>query len=79
MTRSSKMPVAKVLKPEQVDSRLYPAVVKVLDTVLQSLNQMRVLSIVDDNPDLAAAVEARGCFTRARRSVTISDNPILFG
>lgn len=63
------MPVAKVLKPEQVDSRLYPAVVKVLDTVLQSLNQMRVLSIVDDNPDLAAAVEARVCFTTARRSV----------
>jgi signal recognition particle subunit SRP68 len=72
MTRSSKMPVTKALKPEQVDSRLYPAVVKVLDTVLQSLNQMRVLSIVDDNPDLAAAVEARASFTRARRSVAIS-------
>lgn len=54
-------------KPEQVDSRLYPAIVKLLDTVLQSLNQMRTLSIVDDNPDLAGAVEARTSFTNARR------------
>ncbi|KAK2462109.1 hypothetical protein APHAL10511_006572 [Amanita phalloides] len=72
MARGSKMPVAKVLKPEQVDGRLYPAVVKVLDTVLQSLNQMRVLSIVDDNPDLAAAVEARASFTRARRCLYLA-------
>lgn len=55
-------------KPGQVDSRLYPAVVKLLDTVLQSLNQMRTLSIVDDSPDLASAVEARLTFTKARRS-----------
>lgn len=75
MTRSSKMPVTEALKPEQVDNRLYPAVVKVLDTVLQSLDQMRVLSIVDDNPDLAAAVEARASFTRARRLVATSDKP----
>ncbi|KAF8624823.1 hypothetical protein AX15_005710 [Amanita polypyramis BW_CC] len=72
MTRGSKLPVAKALKPEQVDSRLYPAVVKVLDTVLQSLNQMRNLSIVDDNPDLAAAVDARVSFTRARRCLYLA-------
>ncbi|KAF9455522.1 hypothetical protein BDZ94DRAFT_1327528 [Collybia nuda] len=59
-------------KPEQVDSRLYPAVVKLLDTVLQSLNQMRTLSIVDDSPDLAAAVEARTSFTKARRCLYLS-------
>lgn len=54
-------------KPEQVDGRLFPAVVKLLDTVLQSLDQMRTLTIVDDSPDLASAVEARLTFTKARR------------
>ncbi|KAJ6573919.1 hypothetical protein DFH09DRAFT_1032099 [Mycena vulgaris] len=53
--------------PDQVDARLFPAVVKLLDTVLQSLNQMRALSVVDDSPDLASAVEARLSFTKARR------------
>ncbi|KAF8640828.1 hypothetical protein AX17_000477 [Amanita inopinata Kibby_2008] len=72
MTRSSRMPAPNTLKPEQVDSRLYPAVVRVLDTVLQSLNQMRSLSIIDDNPDLAAAVEARASFTRARRCLYLA-------
>ncbi|KAG6902976.1 hypothetical protein C0995_008549 [Termitomyces sp. Mi166 len=59
-------------KAEQVDSRLYPAVVKLLDTVLQSLDQMRTLSIVDDSPDLASAVEARISFTKARRCLFLS-------
>lgn len=57
------------VKHKQVDMRLYPAVVKLLDTVVQSLDQMRTLSIVDDNPDLAHAVEARLTFTKARRYV----------
>ncbi|CAK5279847.1 unnamed protein product [Mycena citricolor] len=56
-------------KPEQVDGRLFPALVKLLDTVLQSLTQMRTLSIVDESPDLAAAVEARLSYTKARRSL----------
>ncbi|KAG6854069.1 hypothetical protein C0991_010816 [Blastosporella zonata] len=59
-------------KVEQVDSRLYPAVVKLLDTVLQSLDQMRTLSIVDDSPDLASAVEARTSFTKARRCLFLA-------
>ena len=50
-----------------VDARLYPAIVKLLDTVLQSLEQMRTLSIVDESADLAAAVDARLAFTKARR------------
>ncbi|KAG1832905.1 hypothetical protein DFJ58DRAFT_229342 [Suillus subalutaceus] len=54
-------------KKEHVDARLYPAVVKLLDTVIQSLAQMRNLSIVDESPDLASAVEARLTFTKARR------------
>ncbi|CAA7264674.1 unnamed protein product [Cyclocybe aegerita] len=54
-------------KARPVDNRLYPAVVKLLDTVLQSLTQMRTLSVVDDNPDLASAVEARIAFTNTRR------------
>ncbi|KAJ7773075.1 hypothetical protein B0H16DRAFT_1363121 [Mycena metata] len=52
---------------QSVDVRLFPALVKLLDTVLQSLTQMRALSIVDDSPDLAAGVEARVAFTKARR------------
>ncbi|KAI0369944.1 hypothetical protein BV20DRAFT_967304 [Pilatotrama ljubarskyi] len=51
----------------QVDSRLYPAIVKLLDSVLQSLEQMRTLTIVDESPDLASAVEARLAYTKARR------------
>ncbi|KAH7883995.1 hypothetical protein F5I97DRAFT_1897342 [Phlebopus sp. FC_14] len=54
-------------KTEQVDARLYPAIVKLLETVLQSLTQMRNLSIVDESLDLASAVEARITFTKARR------------
>jgi signal recognition particle subunit SRP68 len=50
-----------------VDTRLYPAMVKLFDTILQSLNQMRTLSIVDESPDLAAAVDGRISFTNARR------------
>ncbi|KAK7064783.1 signal recognition particle subunit SRP68 [Favolaschia claudopus] len=59
-------------KSEQVDARLFPAVVKLLDTVLQSLNQMRALSVVDDSPDLASAVEARLSFTKARRCLFLA-------
>ncbi|TCD61181.1 hypothetical protein EIP91_008806 [Steccherinum ochraceum] len=51
----------------QVDARLFPAIVKLLDTIIQSLNQMRTLSVVDDSPDLASAVDARIAFTKARR------------
>jgi signal recognition particle subunit SRP68 len=58
--------------PEQVDGRLFPAVVKLLDTVLQSLNQMRALSVVDDSPDLVSAVEARVSFTKARRCLFLA-------
>ncbi|KAF8665085.1 hypothetical protein AX16_000553 [Volvariella volvacea WC 439] len=59
-------------KPEQVDGRLYPAVVKLLDTVLQSLEQMRTLSIVEDSPDLATAVDARITYTKARRCLYLA-------
>lgn len=54
-------------KERAVDTRIYPAVVKLFDTILQSLNQMRTLSIVDESPDLAAAVDSRVSFTNARR------------
>lgn len=66
------VPASSKSKNEQVDARLYPAVVKVLDTVLQSLEQMRTLSIVDESPDLATAVEARILFTKARRCLFLS-------
>ncbi|EMD41387.1 hypothetical protein CERSUDRAFT_109985 [Gelatoporia subvermispora B] len=54
-------------RDKQVDARLFPAVVKLLDSVIQSLNQMRTLTVVDENPDLASATEARLSFTQARR------------
>ncbi|KDR84735.1 hypothetical protein GALMADRAFT_233049 [Galerina marginata CBS 339.88] len=69
---SSKKPASGKAKAEPVDSRLYPAVVKLLDTILQSLTQMRTLSLVDDNPDLASAIEARLAFTNARRCAYLS-------
>ena len=52
---------------EPVDARLYPAVVKLLDTILQSLEQMRTLSIVEESPDLASAIDVRIGYTKARR------------
>ncbi|KAI0344235.1 hypothetical protein BDW22DRAFT_1355574 [Trametopsis cervina] len=52
---------------EHVDARVFPAVVKLLDTIIQSLTQMRTLSIVDDSPDLATAVDARISYSKARR------------
>ncbi|KAJ7238993.1 hypothetical protein B0H12DRAFT_1136495 [Mycena haematopus] len=70
-SESSSQARAPKAKPE-VDSRLFPAVIKLLDTVLQSLNQMRALSVVDDSPDLASAVEARLSFTKARRCLFLA-------
>ncbi|THG94787.1 hypothetical protein EW026_g6749 [Hermanssonia centrifuga] len=52
---------------EHVDARLFPAVVKLLDTIIQSLTQMRTLTVVDDSPDLATVIDARISFTKARR------------
>ena len=67
--RAPRAPGSGAPKPrkERVDARLYPAIVKLLDTTIQSLEQMRALTIVDESPDLASAVEARQEFTKARR------------
>ncbi|KAF8917331.1 hypothetical protein CPB85DRAFT_1558832 [Mucidula mucida] len=54
------------------DGRVYPAVVKLLDTVMQSLIQMRALSIVDDNSDLASGVDARISYTKASRCLYLA-------
>ena len=56
---STASPGSKSARKAPVDARLFPAVVKLLDSVLQSLEQMRALPIVDDSPDLAAAADAR--------------------
>jgi len=63
----SKTASSRSQKGATVDTRLYPAIVKLFDTVLQSLNQMRTLSIVDESPDLAAAVDSRVSLANARR------------
>ncbi|KIY64516.1 hypothetical protein CYLTODRAFT_457145 [Cylindrobasidium torrendii FP15055 ss-10] len=54
------------------DGRVYSAVVKLYDAIMQSLNQMRILSIVDDNPDLSAGVDARIAFTKAERCLYLA-------
>lgn len=51
----------------QTDARVNPAVVKLLDTTLQGLTQMRNLSIVDESADLANAVDARIAYTKGQR------------
>jgi signal recognition particle subunit SRP68 len=51
------------------DPRVNPAIVKIYDTVLQSLNRMRTLTIVDESPDVATATEARIAYIKAARSV----------
>lgn len=56
----------------EVDSRLYPAVVKLLDAVVQSLTQMRSLSIVDDHPTLPSAVDARLTFSNTKRCIYLA-------
>ncbi|KAG8889510.1 hypothetical protein FRB98_003984 [Tulasnella sp. 332] len=52
---------------QQTDPRVYPAVIKTLDTVLQSLDQMRTLSITDESQDIASALDVRISFTKAKR------------
>jgi len=42
-------------------------VIKTLDTVLQSLEQMRALSITDESTDVASALDVRMSWTRAKR------------
>ncbi|KAK0198080.1 hypothetical protein F5146DRAFT_1131089 [Armillaria mellea] len=59
-------------KPGQVDARVYPAIVKLLDTIMQGLTQMRTLSIVDDNPDLSSGVDARISYTKASRCLYLA-------
>ena len=63
---SSHQPCSSLGK-EKVDGRLFPAVLKLLNTVLQNLAQMRTLSIVDESPDLSSCVDGRISFTKSRR------------
>ena len=69
---STASPGSKSARKAPVDARLFPAVVKLLDSVLQSLEQMRALPIVDDSPDLAAAADARLAYTKARRCLALA-------
>ncbi|KAH7104344.1 hypothetical protein BKA62DRAFT_694378 [Auriculariales sp. MPI-PUGE-AT-0066] len=54
------------------EARLYPAVLKLLDTALQSLTQQRALSIIDESAHLASAIEARLSAVRARRCIYLA-------
>lgn len=58
------------------DPRVNPAVVKIYDSILQNLNQMRTLTIVDESSDVAAATEARIAYIRAKRYVLSSNQTI---
>ncbi|KZS90358.1 hypothetical protein SISNIDRAFT_457898 [Sistotremastrum niveocremeum HHB9708] len=55
-----------------VDGRLNPALVKLLDTISQSLNQMRTLSVVDESADLATELDARILYTKAWRCLYLA-------
>lgn len=55
-----------------VDPRINPGLVKLYDTILQSLEQMRNLSIVDESIDLVPSVESRLAFSRAKRYVSFT-------
>ncbi|KAL5495759.1 SRP68 [Sanghuangporus weigelae] len=57
---------------DRTDARVNPAIVKLLNTVVQSLEHMRSLSIVEEAPDLATAVEVRLAFTKSRRCVYLA-------
>ncbi|KAG8733106.1 hypothetical protein FRC11_008681 [Ceratobasidium sp. 423] len=57
---------------QTADHRVAPAVVKLLDTILQSLNQMRSLSVVDESADLTMAIEGRLSYTKAKRALFLS-------
>ncbi|EUC65497.1 signal recognition particle subunit SRP68, putative [Rhizoctonia solani AG-3 Rhs1AP] len=57
---------------QAVDHRVALAVVKLLDTILQSLNQMRSLSVVDESADLTMAIEGRLSYTKAKRAFFLS-------
>ncbi|KLO06310.1 hypothetical protein SCHPADRAFT_882944 [Schizopora paradoxa] len=71
---TSRHPAKGVKAPQadQQDARVNPAVVKILDTVLQSLTQMRALTVVEENPYLTNAVEARLAFTKSRRCLFLA-------
>lgn len=60
---------AEATSSSKLDPRLPPALIKLLDTILQSLTQMRNLSIVDDSPspELSGGIDARIAWTKARR------------
>jgi signal recognition particle subunit SRP68 len=53
------------------DPRVNPAVVKIYDSILQTMNQMKALTVADESPDVAAATEARIAYIRGARSVTV--------
>jgi signal recognition particle subunit SRP68 len=50
-----------------VDPRINPGLVKLYDTILQSLEHMRNLSVVDESIDLVPSVECRLAFSKAKR------------
>lgn len=54
------------------DPRLHPALIKLLDAILQSLAQMHSLSIVDDSPELCERVERRVEVVKGRRCLSLS-------
>ncbi|EJD04471.1 uncharacterized protein FOMMEDRAFT_122270 [Fomitiporia mediterranea MF3/22] len=59
-------------KEIKFDARINPAIVKLLNTVVQTLEHMRSLNIVEDNPDLTNAVETRLEYTKARRCLYLA-------
>ncbi|KAH8799621.1 hypothetical protein DL96DRAFT_1672399 [Flagelloscypha sp. PMI_526] len=72
VSESSKVDKSSKSASSEIDPRVYPGLVKLLDTVIQSLNQMRTLSIIDDSPDFSSSIDARISYTKARRCLYLA-------
>ncbi|KAF8309994.1 hypothetical protein DL93DRAFT_2084941 [Clavulina sp. PMI_390] len=66
-TPQTKSPATGKGKEQQEDPRINPGLVKLYDAILQSLEQMRNLSVVDESVELVPSVEGRLAFSRAKR------------
>ena len=54
-------------QPQEPKTRNDTAIIKLLSTTLQSLSQIRSLSIVEESPDVASRIDASISFGKAHR------------
>jgi len=59
-------------QPQETKIRNDTAIIKLLSTTLQSLSQIRSLSIVEESPDVASRIDASISFGKARRCLFLA-------